>query len=87
MNITVTINTDNDAFERDYFREIERLLIEAATRFKRELSNGIGVFKLQDVNGNTVGQVEAKEDGYSLGDRDGFTQAELNADIAARGRK
>lgn len=55
--ITVSIETDNDAFagaRRD--REVSRILREAVARLAEE-SYTDDYFKVRDVNGNTVGSV------------------------------
>lgn len=54
MNITITINTDNEAFQPDADLEIARILERLA---KEWYSVGDG-YKLRDYNGNTVGKVE-----------------------------
>jgi hypothetical protein len=48
MDILITINTDNAAFERDWRREVRRILRD--TRLEDDIS-------LRDINGNTVGHV------------------------------
>jgi len=54
MDITIKINTDNDAFKGNYRREVVRIL--------RELISRIQVFELyshaiMDTNGNKVGEL------------------------------
>lgn len=58
MDITITINTDNAAFEGPYCQhEVARILSELATKIKR---NGIYDGNLRDGNGNTVGAIKAE---------------------------
>lgn len=57
MDITITINTDNAAFEDDYAREVERILLDVARRIKHEGREAGASFSLRDINGNTVGKV------------------------------
>lgn len=52
MDITITINCDNAAFEDDAHGEVASILLEWIE--SGELSNR----KLRDANGNTVGSVE-----------------------------
>lgn len=47
---TLTLNTDNAAFE-DYSAEVARILRTAADR----IENGVGAGSLADANGNAVG--------------------------------
>ncbi len=61
MQITITINTDNAAFEDNAETEVARTLANSA----RNLADGLttiilGATKLRDINGNTVGAVEIK---------------------------
>ena len=54
MKITITINTDNDAFRNhNYNNELDRLLKQATF----EIVIGTKEHKLMDLNGNTVGKV------------------------------
>lgn len=59
MDITIKINTDNAAFDGEYFKaELSRIL----DTVKYELD--IKVFritKLYDINGNTCGYIQIKE--------------------------
>ena len=64
MNITITINTDNDAFSRDCRREVARILHELADRVNGIRNGGSTIYcdpgdthKVRDINGNTVGEV------------------------------
>lgn len=54
------LDTDNDAFGGEWERgaEIARILRETADRVEGGSWN---LFKLLDINGNTVGQAEIKE--------------------------
>lgn len=55
--ITVSIETDNDAFAGSQrTREVSRILREAVARLSEE-GYGDDCFKVRDVNGNTVGSV------------------------------
>jgi len=55
--ITVSIETDNDAFAGSQrTREVSRILREAVARLSEE-GYGDDYFKVRDVNGNTVGSV------------------------------
>lgn len=58
--ITITIETSNDAFEDNERGEVGRLIRTAA----RMLSDSIApaAYPLQDINGNTVGHVEVTRD-------------------------
>jgi hypothetical protein len=55
--ITITIQTDNDAFQGDAgAHEVARILRDVADRFAGgDVPNGM---RLRDANGNTVGDVE-----------------------------
>ena len=56
--LTITINTDNAAFERDAFEEVSRILRELSDELKhRSIPT-----KVRDINGNTVGTVRVSED-------------------------
>ena len=61
MNITITLNTDNAAFEDDPGAEVARILRELARRTEQGFIN-VG---LRDSNGNMVGQCEVSESGKS----------------------
>lgn len=62
MKITITIETDNAAFERAPMFEVARILDSAAARLKREGPPDEGdSYKLRDVNGNTVGRVTVED--------------------------
>ena len=60
MNITITINTDNAAFEYQAGLEVARILRDLA----RQVQNwpGRNKFRLScmDINGNKVGSLEVK---------------------------
>jgi len=62
MQITITISTENDAFQPDPSREVARILdtfaqnLHDALDAGRPLRPGQG-FVLKDGNGNTCGQV------------------------------
>ena len=60
MNITITINTDNDAFE-DLTGEVARILHDAADKIDGNSWFDAGYsFPLYDYNGNEVGYVSVK---------------------------
>ena len=62
MTITITICTDNAAFEDDPESEVARILAAYARQLADGLTNLSFARKLRDINGNTVGSVEVKED-------------------------
>ena len=63
MNITITLNTDNAAFEDDPGAEVARILDDLKQKIGRW---GIpDDMKLIDSNGNTVGKCEVSESGKS----------------------
>lgn len=55
MKLTITINTENSAFEDDEDMEVSRILIRIAER----IASGTDVHKalVMDSNGNSVGQI------------------------------
>lgn len=55
--ITITINTNNQAFEEDELGEINRILNTIVPSIELEDN-----FKLRDINGNVVGEVNYVED-------------------------
>jgi YD repeat-containing protein len=58
VNITIEINTDNDAFTYDSDTEVANIL----TRLVRHIEqSGIQVKSLYDTNGNRVGRVVVSE--------------------------
>lgn len=60
MQITITINTDNAAFEDNTETKVARILADFARKLADGLTN-IGITtRLLDINGNTVGAVEIK---------------------------
>ena len=59
MNITITINTDNAAFEGDPRFEVGRLLRELARKVE---DNGVDDTPCMDINGNKVGWLRVKDD-------------------------
>jgi hypothetical protein len=58
MTITITIQTDNEAFQPDPAAEVARILnkyfVDPLDRVDLEYITGL---KLRDINGNTVGSV------------------------------
>jgi len=57
--ITITIETNNAAFDDDYEMEVARILKSAAVRSM--LGRG-GSLPLRDINGNTVGHFADDEE-------------------------
>lgn len=55
MNITITIDTDNAAFEGAEVEEVARILSELA--WEIEDNAHIDDCSLRDINGNTVGHL------------------------------
>lgn len=55
--VTITFNTDNAAFEDDWFDEMDRVMACATQLLE---NNGAEPFerKLRDTNGNTIGTVK-----------------------------
>jgi len=53
--VIIKINTDNAAFDEDYWAEVAFILQELSSSLTGGLSNGSR--KIRDVNGNTVGSV------------------------------
>lgn len=55
--VTITFNTDNAAFEDDYFGEVAHIMFVASRMLE---DNGAEPFerKLLDTNGNTIGTVK-----------------------------
>jgi len=58
MKLTVTIETDNDAFQPDPAPELADILTSFAQRIDKNGINRSDRFPLRDVNGNTVGFAE-----------------------------
>jgi len=56
MNLIITINQDNEAFDGNRELETARILKDIA----KNIQSGHTDFKVQDINGNTVGRVETK---------------------------
>jgi hypothetical protein len=68
MKITITIATDNAAFEDNPAPEVARILHKLSGEIRTSSGNTADHFqrdfdgeKLRDYNGNTVGQVEITE--------------------------
>ena len=58
MNITITINTDNDAFYMQETIEVARILRDLARRIEGNEHFSAGHWQpISDYNGNEVGQV------------------------------
>lgn len=62
MNITITINTDNAAFEGSPRREVKRILTEFMQKSMTQstLTDGTDL-SLFDINGNKVGSFKVEE--------------------------
>ena len=61
MNITITINTDNDAFYMQETAEVARILEDLAMRLNGHPNFSPGLsFPLRDYNGNEVGYISVK---------------------------
>jgi len=61
MDITITINTDNAAFEDNAGGEIARILRVTAAQFEENegyLEKAVHGTPCRDFNGNTVGRIE-----------------------------
>lgn len=63
MDITITINCDNDAFGNgpDKGTEIARILEKLADKLKYQDPSEYAGIKLLDINGNSVGEFNAEE--------------------------
>lgn len=64
MKIAITIDTDNDAFNDDFYAEVRRALAHAADAIEnpgRGLVRFGGSAPLLDSNGNTCGSVSVTE--------------------------
>jgi hypothetical protein len=62
VNITITINTDNAAFENYAAGEVSHILAQLARDVRdKDLKRDVDGLKLRDGNGNTVGKVEVSE--------------------------
>jgi hypothetical protein len=60
--ITITIETDNAAFEDNREAEVARILADYARRLADGLANlPLTTQPLRDINGNTCGRVEVRE--------------------------
>lgn len=60
MNITIRINTSNDAFFPRAEDELARIFAELAERLKSDSIQSFDI--LRDVNGNFVGEVQVVDD-------------------------
>ncbi len=58
MKITITIATDNAAFEDYPAGEVSRILAELARTVRDREIRDLDAMKLRDSNGNTVGAVK-----------------------------
>ncbi len=59
MTVTITINTDNAAFQPDPAEEVARILELTARRLTS--AGYIDTMTLRDINGNTVGELSTDE--------------------------
>ena len=58
MRITLTIDTDNSAFEADPFMEVARILKDASRKVGVwDIPSWRNPIPLYDINGNQVGQI------------------------------
>ena len=58
MEVKITINCDNAAFEDAPEQELGRLLMELAQAIQVEPMDYLDGRKIRDINGNTVGSLE-----------------------------
>lgn len=58
MDILITINTDNSAFDEDAKTVVFELLLVQASKFMNKGIEACDGDHLMDINGNTVGYVE-----------------------------
>jgi hypothetical protein len=58
--LTITLNTDNEAFETHAEYEVARILRELADRIESGDIDDDGA-SIHDVNGNTIGQLTVEE--------------------------
>jgi len=58
MNITITINTDNVAFQANTGLEVERILHNLAITIGKD---GLINTNLRDINGNSTGEMIIKD--------------------------
>lgn len=58
--VTITINTDNDAFQENAEYETARILRECANGIEKGYIDSNSA--IRDRNGNTVGQLSLEED-------------------------
>ena len=68
MNITITLNTDNAAFEDDPGAEVARILRRLANDLALQCQDG--TTNLRDVNGNKVGICEIVDDSEPMSEED-----------------
>ena len=60
MDITIKINTDNDAFQESYYREIERVMDNVRDVVLMHGKNVVINRSVYDINGNKIGVVKKK---------------------------
>lgn len=61
MNLTITIQLDNAAFEEDGPEEVARILANLSERLPDPLRETNGDFSLHDANGNFVGKARIED--------------------------
>jgi len=62
MTVTLTISTDNAAFENQAGNEVARILHVVATKLHAWEGANEFTIGLHDINGNKVGKVEARHE-------------------------
>tara|TARA_A100001035_G_scaffold197732_1_gene158537 strand:- start:54 stop:236 length:183 start_codon:yes stop_codon:yes gene_type:complete len=60
MDITIKINTDNDAFQESYYREIERVMDNVRDIVLMHGKSVVINRSVHDINGNKIGVVKKK---------------------------
>jgi hypothetical protein len=61
MELTITMNLDNDAFAEDNGAEAARILHDLASHMKFETLEPGDVYTLTDINGNGVGRAVVRD--------------------------
>ena len=59
-DITIKINTDNDAFYDDERAELSRILHELANEAQHRRVSAMDEYRIKDLNGNSCGVVEVR---------------------------
>ena len=60
MDITIKINTDNNAFQESYYREIERVMDNVRDIVLMHGKSVVINRSVHDINGNKIGVVKKK---------------------------